>query len=145
MKVILLKDVKKQGKKDDIIDVSDGYAQNYLIKLGLAVPCNDTNKKKLDRDLRNREIEEEEFIKECEKIKKTLKNVIIKFKAKTGNNGKMFGSISSKQIETELKKLGYNIDKKQIECDHVIDTLGHHIVKINLHKKVIAEVTIEVN
>lgn len=145
MKVILLKDVKKQGKKDEIINVSDGYAQNYLIKLGLAVPCNEENKKKLDRDLLNREKEEENFIESCNKIKNQLKNVTIKFKAKTGNNGRMFGSISNKQIETELKKLGYDIDKKQIECDHQIDTLGCHKVKIILHKKVIAEVNVEVN
>lgn len=145
MKVILLKDVKKQGKKDDIINVSDGYAQNYLIKLGLAVPCNEENMKKLDREFKKREIEEEELIKTCNEIKNKLKNISVKFKAKTGGNGKMFGSISSKQIETELKKLDFNIDKKQIECDHPIDSLGCHKVKINLHKKVIAEVNVEVN
>lgn len=145
MKVILLKDVKKQGKKDEIINVSDGYAQNYLIKLGLAVPCNEGNKKKLDRTLEEREKEEEARVKECQKLSEELKNVTISFTAKTGKDGRMFGSISNKQIAQELKNKGYDIDKKLIECDHIIDTLGVHKVKINLHKKVIAYVNVSVN
>ena len=145
MKVILLKDVKKQGKKDEIINVSDGYAQNYLIKLGLAVPCNDGNKKKLDHELSKRAMEEENRVSECKELSEKLKNVTLHFNAKTGKNGKMFGSISNKQIAEELKKLGYDIDKKLIEVDHLIDCLGVHKVKINLHKNVVAEVNVEVN
>lgn len=145
MKVILLKDVKKQGKKDEIINVSDGYAQNYLIKLGLALPANEENKKKLNKTLEQREIDEENKIEECEQIKNKLKNTTIKFKAKTGNNGRMFGSISSKQIAEELKKLGYDIDKKMINIEYPIDSLGCHNVKITLHKKVEATVKVEVN
>lgn len=144
MKVILLQDVKKQGKKDQIINVSDGYAQNYLIKLGLAVPANETNKKTLDRDLKKRADAEDALIAECEDIKKKLNNVVIKFKAKTGKDGRMFGSISTKQVSDELKKLGYNIDKKIIVSDHPMDTLGTHVVKVNLHKKVVAEVKVTV-
>lgn len=144
MKVILLQDVKKQGKKDQIINVSDGYAQNYLIKLGLAVPANETNKKTLDRDLKKRADAEDALIAECEDIKKKLNNVVVKFKAKTGKDGRMFGSISTKQVSDELKKLGYNIDKKIIVSDHPMDTLGTHVVKVNLHKKVVAEVKVTV-
>lgn len=144
MKVILLQDVKKQGKKDQIINVSDGYAQNYLIKLGLAVPANETNKKTLDRDLKKRADAEDALIAECEEIKKKLSNVIIKFKAKTGKDGRMFGSISTKQVSDELKKLGYDIDKKILACDHPMDTLGTHVVKANLHKKVVAEIKVTV-
>lgn len=144
MKVILLTDVKKQGKKDDIIDVSDGYAKNFLINKGLAVPYNTQNKNKLDRDLKSREDEENARIKEAESLKEKLDKVTIKFKAKCGKDGRMFGSISNKQIESELIKLGYNIDKKIISADHSIDSLGCHKVKINLHKKVIAEITVNV-
>jgi large subunit ribosomal protein L9 len=144
MKVILLQDVKKQGKKDEIINVSDGYAQNYLIKLGLAVPANEANKKNLDRDLKKRADAEEERIKECEELSKKLSKLVIKFKAKTGKDGKMFGSISTKQVADELKKKGYDIDKKIISCDHQMDTLGTHIVKVQLHKKVVAEVNVTV-
>lgn len=142
MKVILLTDVKKQGKKDQIIDVSDGYATNFLINKGLAVPYNDTNKKKLERDLNNRALAEENLIKECEALKKKLENVVVKFKVKTGKDGRMFGTISSKQIADELKKMGYDIDKKKITCDHSLDSLGTHIVKVNLHKKVVCDLKV---
>lgn len=144
MKVILIADVKKQGKKDDIIDVSDGYAKNFLINKGLAVPYNTQNKNKLDRDIKSREDEEAARIKEAESLKEKLDKVTVKFKAKCGKDGRMFGSISNKQIENELTKLGYSIDKKLINCDHSIDSLGCHKVKINLHKKVVAEITVNV-
>lgn len=145
MKVILLQDVKKQGKKDQIINVSDGYAENYLIKLGLAVPCNDSNKKKLDRQIDTRKKEEEAHIKECEEIKRKLELLKIKFTVKTGKDGRVFGSISTKQIADELKNRGYNIDKKIISCDHLIDTLGSHVVEVKLHKDVIAKLNITVS
>lgn len=144
MKVILLTDVKKQGKKDQVIDVSDGYANNFLIAKGLAVPYNTQNKNKLERDLKKREDDEEALVKECEEVKKKLSNVTLNFKAKTGKDGRMFGSISSKQIADELKKLGYDIDKKKVVSDHTIDSLGTHVVDINLHKKVVAKVNVHI-
>lgn len=142
MKVILLQDVKKQGKKDDIINVSDGYAQNFLINKGLAVPYNEGNKKQLDHKLKDKADAEEALIKKCEEIKKEIEKKSFKFKTKSGKDGKMFGTISTKQIAEELKKNGYNIDKKIVELDHEINSLGTHIVKLNLHKKVVAEVKI---
>lgn len=144
MKVILLTDVKKQGKKDEVIDVSDGYANNFLINKGLAVPYNDTNKKKLERTLKTREEEENAFIKECEDLKKKIESITVKFKAKTSKDGRMFGTISNKQIAEELKMFGYDVDKKKIVCDHTIDSLGTHIVKVNLHKKVIVDLKVVV-
>lgn len=144
MKVILLTDVKKQGKKDQIIDVSEGHAKNFLINKGLAVPYNTQNKNKLERDLKSRSDAEDALIKECEEIKSKIANITVKFKVKTGKDGRMFGSISAKQISDELKKLGYDIDKKKISCNHPIDSLGVHIVDINLHKKVIANINVHV-
>ncbi len=142
MKVILLQDVKKQGKKDQIINVSDGYANNFLIKNGLAVPANENGKKNLQRELDIRAQKEEELIEQCEKIKKEIASLNITFKVKTGKNDQVFGTISSKQINEELKKKGYEIDKKKIMLDHPIDSLGSHNVKIELHKKVIAEIKV---
>lgn len=136
MKVILLQDVKKQGKKDDIIDVSDGYARNFLIKNKLAVAYSDTSKSVLDSQIKKRNDDEDALVDELNKIKNKLNNKTINFKVKTGKNDQVFGAVSTKQISDELKKLNFDIDKKKIKLDHQIDTLGNHIVEINLHKRV---------
>ncbi len=142
MKVILLQDVKKQGKKDQIINVSDGYAQNFLIKNGLAVQATETSKKKLAKELDIKKQEEDANIEECQKIKEQLSKMEITIKVKTGEQDKVFGTVSSKQICEELKKKNINIDKKKIKLDHSLDTLGTHLVKIELHKKVEGEIKI---
>ena len=144
MKVILLKDVKKQGKKDEVIDVSDGYANNFLIKNGLAIRYTAGSRNKLNYELSERQKEEDKLVLELTKIKNELEGKKISFVVKSGKDGKIFGTISSKQISDELKKMGYNIDKKTIVMDHVIDTLGVHKIKANVHKKVSIELTITV-
>ena len=136
MKVILISDVKGKGKKDDIINVSDGYAQNYLIKNKLGVIYTDGSKKILDKEIDERKKKEDALIEELSKIKEKLDNKNIKFKVKVGAQDKVFGNVSTKQISDELKKMGFNIDKKCIKPDGNIDTLGVHKVLIELHKKV---------
>lgn len=144
MKVILLKDVKKQGKKDQIINVSDGYAQNFLIKNGLAVKYTDGSKKVLDKQIDIRNAKEDALIKECEEIKTKIEKITLEFSVKTGKNGKVFGTISSKQIAEKLAQKDIIVDKKTINISSPIDTLGMHIVEINLHKKVTAKASIHV-
>ena len=136
MKVILLENVKGKGIKDDIIEVSTGYGNNYLIKNKLAVLYTDGSKKVLDKELDVRKKEEDAKIMAFSEIKTKLENKNIEFKVKTGNLDKVFGNISSKQIVEELKKLGFNIDKKCIKINQNIDTLGVHKVLVELHKKV---------
>lgn len=136
MKVILLQDVKKQGKKDDVINVSDGYAHNYLIKNKLAVAYTETSKNVLDSQIQKRNDDEEKLIASLNEIKKKLENKELKFKVKTGKQDQVFGTVSTKQISDELKKQGFDIDKKKIKTTTNIDTLGTHNVDIELHKKV---------
>lgn len=138
MKVILLKDVKGQGKKDQIIDVKPGYAMNFLIKNGYGVAATETSVKRLDSEIENRKEKEKELIADCEKIKDKLSKIILNFKVKTGKGDRVFGSVSTKQIADELKKKNYDIDKKIINLKEPLSSLGFHDVEINLHKKVTA-------
>ena len=142
MKVILLKDVKKQGKKDEIINVADGYANNFLIKNGLAIPVTEGSKKVLDQELEQRKEMEEQLILEYSNTAKALKEKEIVFQVKTGKEDRVFGNISSKQISEELKKMGYIIDKKCIKIEFPIDSIGTHLIPVELHKKVKFELKI---
>ena len=142
MKVIFIKDLKNQGKVDEIKEVSDGYATNFLIKNGYAVKYTKASNERLKDDIKARELKEQEDIKEANKLKDKLEKENIIFKVKTGKNDKVFGNISTKQLEEKLKELGYNIDKKKIVPNNQLNTLGTHNVKIILHKKVEATIKI---
>lgn len=144
VKVIFLKDVKGQGKKDEIKEVKDGYAMNFLIKKGYAQMANTSNLKNLEVQKQTRKLEESLLIKDMESLKKELEKVTLKFSVKTGKEERMFGQISVKQVKEELTKQGFNIDKTKIKIDHPIMSLGMHDVDIELHKEVIAKVKVHV-
>ena len=141
MKIILLEDIKKKGKKGDILNVKDGYG-TYLVNDSKAIIANPENLRNLDRSNERKKIKEEELIKECEGIKKKLEATKLEFKVKVGKSDKVFGSVSAKQIEKELKRLGYDIDKKSIVIMGTLCCLGTHIINIELHKKVVAKVKV---
>ncbi len=141
MKVILIEDIKKKGKKGDILNVKDGYG-NFLINEKKAIIANTENVRNLDRNNERKKEEEKKLIKECEKVKSKLEKEKIEFKVKTGAQDRVFGSVSAKQIEKKLNDMGYSVDKKNIIIDSSLSSLGTHIISIALHKKVIAKVKI---
>lgn len=142
MKIILLEDVRKQGKKGDIIEVKEGYG-NFLIKNKQAVLATSTGINRLNEEKKNKALDEEKKIKECENLKKKLEALNISFKVKTGAQDKVFGSVSAKQIEEELSKKGFSINKKLIKINNPLSSLGFHNVDIELHKKVIATIKVQ--
>lgn len=143
MKVIFIKDVKGQGKKDEIKEVKDGYAMNFLIKNKYAVAYTSTSKERLVVEQENRKQQELKDIENANKLKAKLEDTLLTFKVRTGEKDKVFGSISAKQIKEELDKKNIDIDKKKIMIDIPISSLGYHFVKVELHKNVIAEIKIE--
>ena len=143
MKVIFTRDLKKVAKRGDIKEVKDGYAENFLIKNGFAVPLTEQNINKQKKENKEKELEEELLKKEASKVKENLEKNTLVFKVKTGEQDKVFGSISPKQIKEELTKKGFNIDKKQITLVTSLQSLGFHKVEINLYKDIKAELKIQ--
>lgn len=141
MEVILLSDVKGKGKKGSIIKVKDGYG-NYLINNSLAVLKTAGSKKVLDKQKKDEAntiaLEREEALK----LKKKLERMTLEFKVKVGKEGKVFGSVSSKQIASELKKKEIDIDRRKIIIDGSINTLGISVVSIILYKDIKANLKI---
>lgn len=143
MKVIFIKDLRNQGKTNEIKEVSDGYATNFLIKNGYAVKYTKTSNERLNNDIEKNRQQEEKNKEEANKLKQELEKEKLKFIVKAGVNGKVFGTISSKQIADELKKKNYNIDKKKIQTDNSLNTIGNHYVEIELYKNIKAKLQVE--
>ena len=143
MKVIFIKDLKGQGKKGEIKEVKDGYGTNFLIKNGYAILANDGNLKQFNTQKEKEKLNETLKIKDSESLKEKLEKLNIKIKVKTGNCDKVFGSVSTKQIHEELKKMNYSIDKNKIKINEPLTTLGTHVVNIELHKQVIANLKVD--
>lgn len=141
MKVIFIKDLKKQGRVNEIKEVSDGYAINFLIKNGYAVKYTKTSSNILDNDLKKKAEDEKNAIKEANVLKDKLEKINLEFEV-SSNQGKVFGSVSNKQISEALSKKGISIDKKLISINNTLNVLGTHIVEVLLHKKVKAELRV---
>ncbi len=143
MKVIFTKDLRGQGKKGDIKEVKDGYAKNFLIKNNYAVQLTESTLGKYNRECEEQRQNDAKLREEAKILKETLEKIELDFTVKTGKDDRVFGSISPKQIKDELEKKGYNIDKKQIEFDHNISSLGYHDIKINLYKDIFAKIKVK--
>lgn len=145
MKVILLVDVKGQGKKGDVIEVSDGYARNVLIKKNQGLEATPKNLNDLKLKKAHQAKIDAENLAECQEMKKKMESWTIETKVKSGEGGKIFGSVSSKEIATAAEaQYGVSVDKKKIVLDEPIKSLGNHEIKIWLHPEVTATVTVHV-
>jgi len=145
MKVIFLKDVKGKAKKGEVKNVPDGYARNYLLKNNLAEEATAGNMKALDAQKRKHAQLEQQEKEEAMNLKDKLAELTVEIKAKSGDNGRLFGSITSKQIADTLNKQhGYKVDKRKIELDQPIRTLGYTTIPVKLHPEVSGSIKVHV-
>jgi len=147
MRVIFLADVKGKGKKGDIKEVPTGYAQNYLIKNGLAKEANKSSISALAGQKKAQEKQEAELLAEAKKMQSFLEqeDTVVAIKAKAGEDGRLFGSIPSKQIAEALKKqYQVKLDKRKIELNNPIRTLGYTNIPVKLHHEVTATIKVHV-
>lgn len=145
MKVILLQDVKSLGKKGDIVEVSEGYARNMLLKKGLGKEATGQNMNDLKLQKANAEKIAREALEAAQALAKEMEGKSIRVAVKAGEGGRVFGSVSTKEIAEEIKKqLGYDVDKKKLQIDNPIRALGTTNVTVKLHTKVTAEIRVNV-
>ena len=137
MKVILLEDVKSLGKKGEVVNVSDGYARNFIFKKNLGLEANGKNLNDLKLQKQNEEKVAQEHLEAAQELAKKLEAAKVELKIKTGEGGRTFGSVSSKKIsEAAKKQLNLDIDKKKLQLENPIPNLGVTNVPVRLHPKV---------
>lgn len=145
MKVIFLKDVKGKGKKGEVKNVADGYAQNFLIKQGLAVEANQAAISSLNAQKKKEEKLAAEELAEAKKLKEKMDKITVEFSTKAGEGGRLFGSITNKQIADELQKVhSIKIDRRKIDLPDAIRSLGYTKVSVKLHTEVTATLNVHV-
>jgi len=145
MKVIFLKDVKGKGKKGEVKNVSDGYAHNFLFKQGLAIEATAGNVKTLDAKKNKEKQEAAQELEQARELKEKVEALTVELKAKSGEGGRLFGSVTSKQIADELAKAHkIKIDKRKFDLPDGIRSLGFTNVPVKLHQEVTATVKVHV-
>lgn len=145
MKVILLQDVKSLGRKGDVKEVADGYARNYLLPKGIAVSATDSNLKALARQKQAVKVQELQEEEEARAIAARLQGLKVTIAAKTGESGRLFGSITSKDVAEAVQKLTQiELDRKRIEMPEGLKHLGEYEIAIKLHRSVSATITLAV-
>ncbi|MBQ6811325.1 MAG: 50S ribosomal protein L9 [Firmicutes bacterium] len=144
MKVILLQDVKGQGKKGEIVNASDGYARNFLFPKKLAIEANDANMKAWKRNKAKEEAAAAEKLAEAQAMAKEIKGKTYVLKAKAGEGERLFGSVTNMDIAAALAEHGVKVDKRNIELENNIKTIGQYKVKIKMHPQVKTEIIVDV-
>lgn len=145
MKVILLADVKKVGKKGDIINVAEGYARNYLFPRNLAIEASPGNLKNLKEKQHRVAEKKQQILEEAKALAKKIDGVTVKITTKVGDGGRLFGSVTSKDVAEKLEdQYNIKIDKKKIDIDGTVKNLGNYRATVKIHPEVQAQFTISV-
>ncbi len=145
MKIILIKDVKKLGKQGEVIEVKDGYARNFLFPRGLAVEATEGNLRQLDNKLLTIQKQNEEELDEAKDLAARIEGIQVELKLRAGEGGKTFGSISTKEIADILKsEFDLEVDRRKVQLEEPIKSLGSHLVNIKIHQEVTAELKVNV-
>ena len=145
MKVILLKDVKGTGKKNEVKEVSDGYARNFLLPKKLAVPADNKNMKELNEKNKSKENKAQKEYEAAVELGKRMEELNVVIYSKAGDGGRLFGSITSKDIAEQIKKQhNIEVDKRKITLDEPIRVLGSRFVDIKIHQKVTTKIRVDV-
>jgi large subunit ribosomal protein L9 len=145
IEVILREDVKTLGRAGEMVRVKPGYARNYLLPHGLAFEATEGNKKRIAAEGRARASRNDAERADAQRIAGTLGSVKLNLTGKAGEEGKLFGSITSQDIADALAREGHTVDKRRIELEHPIKTLGEHAVTVRLHPEVHAELRVSVS
>jgi large subunit ribosomal protein L9 len=144
IEVILREDIKTLGKAGEMVRVKPGYARNYLLPHGLAYEATEGNKKRIAAETKARSTRHQAERADAERAAATLSGVQLRLTGKAGEEGKLFGSITAQDIADELGRQGHQVDRRRIELEHPIKTLGEHMVSVRLHPDVHAEVRVSV-
>lgn len=144
MKVVLLKDVKGSGKAGDIIDAKDGFAQNFLIKKGLAKPADAQALNENKAQKQSQEFHRQQTLAQNKELRQKLDGIKVSIQVKTGANGKFFGSVTNKEIADKLFELGFDIDKKKIILSSNIKATGVYPVAIRISAEETAKISVEI-
>jgi large subunit ribosomal protein L9 len=144
IEVILREDIKTLGKAGEMVRVKPGYARNYLLPHGLAYEATEGNKKRIAAEAKARGTRHQAERADAERAAATLSGVQLRLAGKAGEEGKLFGSITAQDIADELGRQGHQVDRRRIELEHPIKTLGEHTVSVRLHPDVHAEVRVSV-
>lgn len=142
MKVIFLADVKGQGKKGEVKNVSEGYARNYLFPRKLAEEATEANLQKLRAEQEAQARRAAEELRAAQELAAKLSDLKVTVRTQAGEGGRLFGAVTTKHIAEALTKLGYNIDKRKIQLDDPIKSLGGHKVQVKLHPEVTTNITV---
>jgi large subunit ribosomal protein L9 len=145
IEVILREDIKTLGRAGELVRVKPGYARNYLLPQGLAYEATEGNRKRIAAETRVRTARNEADRVEAERVAGTLSGLSLTLSGKAGEEGKLFGSITSQDIADALARQGYTVDRRRIELEHPIKSTGTHTVSVRLHPEVHAELRVSVN